>query len=248
MRWSPQLKRMRRVMPTASTSTSIQTEQLNLFLGGRTVLSEINLSLSDEGITMIMGPNGAGKSVLLRCLHGLFQPSKGQIRIFGEDRTETRTPEAMVFQTPVLLRRSLIDNLQFAAPAATAAEIHRCLESVHLTDKAQTPARQLSGGEQQRLAVVRALLTQPRLLFLDEPTASLDPFSVKVIEDLVQQASNRGVKVLFISHDIGQSRRLASDVVFIHSGQVTEHQPADQFFTHTKSTPAQQYLAGQLVL
>jgi len=155
----------------------------------------------------------------------------------------------MVFQKPVLLRRTVMDNLTFAAPKTTPPEVlHDMLERVNLSGKDQQPARVLSGGEQQRLALARALLTQPKILFLDEPTASLDPASVLIIERLIQEATADGVKSIVISHDIGQAKRLADDVLFLHQGRVTEHTSAATFFTQPLTCQAQAYLAGDVVL
>ena len=153
----------------------------------------------------------------------------------------------MVFQTPVLLRRSVSANLQFAAPRGTnAVTINNALSTAHLADKKDLPARLLSGGEQQRLALVRALLRKPKLLVLDEPTASLDPASIQIIEGLIQHFTEHGGKTIFVSHDIGQAKRLGSEIIFIHKGRVVEHSNADRFFKNPKSKEAKAYLNGQL--
>jgi tungstate transport system ATP-binding protein len=204
---------------------SIETMSLGLNIRGSTLLNNISLQVSTSSVTMILGPNGAGKSLLIKCLHGLIEPTKGRFEI-ALHRCSDPVPQAMVFQKPVLLRRSVMENLQFA----------------------DQPATQLSGGEQQRLSLARALITQPKLLFLDEPTASLDPASVLIIEQLINQASQQGVKSVFISHDIGQAKRLASDVIFLNRGQVTEHTDAATFFTNPQSREAKAYLDGEIVL
>lgn len=227
---------------------SLTTKKLGLRLNGKQLLADINVHIETPGVTMIMGPNGAGKSLFIQTLHGLIPPTDGEILIQDLPHESSLITQAMVFQKPVLLRRSCEENLSFAAPLATKAEIEDGLRAVQLSAKAKDPARRLSGGEQQRLALARALLTQPQVLFLDEPTASLDPASVQIIEQLIQGVTARGVKVLFISHDIGQSKRLASDVLFIHHGRMSEHTDAPTFFTNPASAPAQQYLAGELVL
>lgn len=157
----------------------------------------------------------------------------------------------MVFQHPVLLRRTALENLAFAAPEIARSnpqKLTQVLSDVNLVERAQQPARMLSGGEQQRLALARALLNRPKLLLLDEATASLDPASVFMIESLVKRQSFLGTKVIFVSHDQGQARRLADEVVFISEGKVAEHRPAEGFFSHPRSPAARAYLAGELFI
>ena len=223
---------------------------LNLSLGGQPLLHDLSFETLTPGTTMIMGPNGAGKSLLLRCLHGLLTPDTGQIEFFGEPARANQDRQAMVFQKAVLLRRTVRANLEFACQGNPdrLARIESLLLDVNLSDKLDQPARLLSGGEQQRLALARALLINPRILFLDEPTASLDPASVLIIEALIQKAELTGLKTFFISHDVGQAKRLASDIVFIHRGRLMEHSPADTFFTEPRSQQAKAYLEGELVL
>lgn len=234
----------------ATDGPTAQISDLRLTLDGTTLLHDINFVTTHSGTTMVMGPNGAGKSLLLRCMHGLLTPSHGDVQFFGHSANTTRHQQAMVFQKAVLLRRTARANLLFATQGRNLAEdaIDQALTQVHLLDKAHQPARLLSGGEQQRLALARALLTQPRVLFLDEPTASLDPASVLIIEHLILEATALGVKTFFISHDIGQAKRLASDVIFVHRGRITEHSNADTFFTNPQSREATAYLNGELVL
>jgi tungstate transport system ATP-binding protein len=220
--------------------------------GGKRIVNGINLTLSDGGITAIMGPNGAGKSVLIRLLHGLLEPDAGSIGWNGKPAGDaSRARQAMVFQKPVLLRRSVAANIDFVLKLTGKVDTARrdaLLERAGLADKARQPARALSGGEQQRLALVRALASDPDVLFLDEPTASLDPASTAAIEAMITEARQRGIKVVLVTHDVGQARRLAHDVVFINGGQVSEHTPAASFFTQPASTQARDYLAGKLVL
>ena len=230
----------------------LSVKALTWSAGGKQFINGLDLELSDGGITAIMGPNGAGKSLLIRLLHGLLQPQAGTISWNGEAASaETRSRQAMVFQHPVLLRRSVAANLDFALKVAGNPDAGRrdeLLAMAGLADKAKQPARALSGGEQQRLALVRALASSPQMLFLDEPTASLDPSSTLAIEHLVVDARRAGVKILLVTHDAGQARRLADDVVFIHAGRVSEHTPATNFFVQPASGEAGDYLAGKLVL
>jgi len=219
---------------------------------GKRLIDGIDLHLTADSVTMIMGPNGAGKTLFVRLLHGMIEPASGQILWGGEPLDEaTRKRQAMVFQTPVLLRRSVAANIDFVLKLhgqSAGADVEEILELAGLKGKARQPARLLSGGERQRLAIARALATNPDVLFLDEPTASLDPASTMAIEKIVGQARNRGVKIVFITHDIGQARRLADEVVFMHHGRVVEQTPAHKFFECPGSKEARGYLAGKIVL
>jgi tungstate transport system ATP-binding protein len=151
-----------------------------------------------------------------------------------------------------MLRRSVADNVAFARRAAgfaiDSAYVLRVLARVGLSDLAQRPARRLSGGEQQRLAIARALAREPALLLLDEPTASLDPAATKTIEDIVEAVGHAGVKVVMATHDLGQARRLAGDVVLLVKGRIAEHAPGAQFFTHPATDAARAFLKGDLIL
>ena len=223
--------------------------------GGRHLIDGLELTLRAGPLTVIMGPNGAGKSLLLRLLHGLIAPSAGEIRWHGASGSEgageaVRGRQAMVFQRPVLLRRSVRANLDFALHVrgrANAARRDELLRHVGLLQRARQPARLLSGGEQQRLTLARALATEPEVLFLDEPTASLDPSATAAIEGLVRQAHAAGTKIVFVTHDLGQARRLADEVVFLNHGRVLEQTEAEQFFSQPVSQAAADYLAGRLV-
>ncbi len=214
------------------------------------LIDGIDLTIRDNALTVILGPNGAGKTLLLRLLHGLIEPTSGTIKWGAlHDARAARRRQAMVFQRPVLLRRSVAANVDFALALRhnrSPARRDALLAHVGLSDRAQQPARLLSGGEQQRLALARALATDPGVLFLDEPTASLDPASVAMIEDIVQGAKRAGTKVIFVTHDIAQARRLADEIVFLDAGRVAECGPAARFFDHPVTAAADAYLAGRI--
>jgi tungstate transport system ATP-binding protein len=220
--------------------------------GGTVLIKGIDLTLEPGGATVIMGPNGAGKSLLLRLMHGLIEPSGGAVSWGGRPLDEAvRRRQAMVFQRAVLLRRSVAANIDFVLRLrgrADPALRHKILEHAGLAGHAEQPARLLSGGEQQRLALARALATDPDVLFMDEPTSNLDPASTLVIEDITKAARDRGTKIIFITHDMGQARRLADDVVFVHRGKVLEHTPAAEFFSQPASSEASDYMAGKILL
>ncbi len=200
-----------------------------------------------------MGPNGAGKSLLVRLIAGLIQPTGGAIT-YGGAASPTKNRIAVVFQRPVLLRRSAAANLDHALKTYGVARSERpgriaaLLAEAGLTAQASQAARVLSGGEQQRLALVRALAAEPDLLLLDEPAANLDPQATAMLEALIRRASGEGVKVVLVTHDRDQARRLADEVILLHRGRIAERAPADAFFEDPKSPEAQAYLAGRLLL
>lgn len=236
------------------TGPLIEASGLRIAHNGSALLDIDRLVLSGPGPTLILGPNGAGKSLLLRCLHGLIQPDAGEIWQDGVPMCSRRTGQAMVFQTPVLLRRSVAANLDYVLRragikrAARKLRIESLLEEGGLTGKANQAARSLSGGEAQRLAILRALASEPGILFLDEPTSALDPGATQLIEAMILRAARRGTRIVMVTHDIGQARRMGHDIVLMHQGQIVEHSAADTFFAAPDSTTAKRFLSGALIL
>lgn len=228
----------------------LNMEDVHLSLGGQPVLDGLTLCLDRPGITVLMGPNGTGKSQALRLMHGLARPDAGQILWNGRPASEMTQTQALVFQKPVLLRRSVLANIDFVLKArgGDRSRAVALLAHVGLAAKAQQPARALSGGEAQRLALARALALDPRVLLLDEPTASLDPGSVLAIERIVLAARDTGVKVVLVTHDTGQARRLADEVVFLHHGRVVEHAEASDFFPRPQTAAARDFINGRIVV
>ena len=228
----------------------VQMENVVFTQGSRNLLDGLNLSLRNDGITTLMGPNGAGKSLTLRLLARLLAPTSGHVRECGL----TQRNVALVFQTAVMLRRSVKANLNHALKLGGIAAKQRplrlaaLLKMANLEAVAHAPARKLSGGEKQRLALVRAMAADPKLLLLDEPTASLDPQATLSIENLIRLTAAGGTKIILVTHDIGQARRLASDVVFLHQGFAVEHSPSARFFTEPQSPEAAAYLSGELLV
>lgn len=231
---------------------ALTVSALRFEAGGRRLVDGIDLRLGPSGITMILGPNGAGKSLFLRLLHGLLRPTSGAVAWGGRPMSDgVRLSQSMVFQAPVLLRRPVAANIDFVLAARGRPDPARrdaLLDEVGLSGKARQPARLLSGGEQQRLALARALATDPQVLFLDEATASLDPASVLRIEEIVASRAALGTRVFFISHDVAQARRLADDVLFLCRGRVAEHTAAARFFEAPATSVARDYLAGRIIL
>lgn len=223
--------------------------------GGKTLIDGLSLELAPGTRSVVMGPNGAGKSLFLRLVAGLIQPTAGSITYGGRAADAALLRRiAVVFQRPVMLRRSVAANLKHALAtygvprAERARRIEELLALAGLQDLADRPARVLSGGEQQRLAMVRALGAEPELLLLDEATASLDPQATAAIEELIGQAAAKGVKIVLVTHDRGQAQRLADEILFLHRGRVTERSAADAFFSRPNSAAAQAYLEGRLLL
>jgi tungstate transport system ATP-binding protein len=220
--------------------------------GGRRIIDRISLTLDAGPASIIVGPNGAGKSVLLRLCHGLLQPATGAITWNGAESPGTPRRQAMVFQRPVLLRRSALANIVYALALAQVPRHERqsrameALRKVGLETLAAHPARVLSGGEQQRLAMARAWALRPEVLFLDEPTASLDPASTHEIEKVIADMHASGTKIVMVTHQLGQARRLGDEIVFLHQGRVVERASTDQFFKHPNSPEAAQFLEGEL--
>lgn len=233
-----------------SRALPIVIENLAFRPGGTPVLDGLSVTIAEPGVTAIVGPNGAGKSVTLRLLDGLLAPDGGTIRFGAGTGREVR--RAFVFQKPALLRANVIENVALALAPARLSRAERleragmALERVGLAGRARDAARRLSGGEQQRLALARALATEPELLLLDEPTASLDPGATEAIERLVEGLAAGGVKVILVSHHLGQVARLARDVVVLSRGRVVEHGPARRVLTEPRAPEARAYLTGEL--
>ena len=236
---------------TTQRLVPIDVDGLCVTAQDRLLLAEINCHISAEGITVIMGPNGAGKSLFLRCLHGLVQPQLGLIKFAGYPLDQTIIKrQSFIFQAPTVLRRTVYENLAFVArlrPEISTDKTDKLLAEMRLDYLTHQPARLLSGGEKQRLAMARALLTAPNLLLMDEATANLDPASVHIIETSLKTAAQQGMKIIVVTHDIGQARRLAHDVLFFSHGRLTEHTDANNFFHAPQSEPAQAYLQGDLI-
>jgi tungstate transport system ATP-binding protein len=214
------------------------------------ILRSVNLSIESKALknkTFILGPNGAGKSVLLRLMHGLLKPTHGQI-LWAK---ANQRAQAMVFQKPVLLKRTALANMQFALAVAgiESNEIAamRGLENAGIAHLAHRQARRCSGGEQQRIALARAWAVKPEILFLDEPTASLDPSATKAIEATIESIHDAGTSIVMTTHDLGQARRLADRIIFLHQGQIADDCDAHTFFNNPRNTLVEKFLQGDLL-
>lgn len=219
---------------------------------GENLLQDISFELNAGPRTIIMGPNGAGKSLLLRLCHGLLEPTSGHVTWHGPEAQSAHIHQAMVFQRPVLLRRTVAQNIDYGLKLHEVMKTDRAqiiedvLHRTGLARFADKPARLLSGGEQQKLALARAWALQPAVLFLDEPTASLDPAAAHAVETIVQTMHDEGTRIIMTTHDIGQAKRIADEVMFVHKGRVLEVTPAEQFFETPQCGEAAAFLRGEL--
>ena len=217
------------------------------------LIGPINLEIEQNGISILLGANGSGKTTLLEALHGLRKLSAGKVE-WNISNSQAAAEQAFVFQSPIMLRRTVAENLAFPlkvrrlSKLTTTTEVMMWAKKIGLEDKIKQQAMLLSGGEMQAIAVARALITKPKMLFLDEPTASLDGATKKAIEDILISASTNGTKILMSTHDLGQLKRLARDIIFLHNGIVEAHCSKEEFLTKPPSKAAKQFLAGDIVL
>ena len=219
---------------------------------GKVLIGPVNFTLKASGLTIVMGPNGSGKTSLLRMLHGVVRLADGTVSWACDERS-ARAKQAFVFQNPVMLRRSVRDNLTYPlliqnAPGKIAnAEAEKWAARIGLSQALTRSASVLSGGEKQKLALARALIRKPEVLFLDEPCASLDGRATREIETLLLQARATGTRIIMATHNIGQARRLASEVLFILQGKLHEFSLAEVFFTNAKTDAARAFLNGDII-
>jgi tungstate transport system ATP-binding protein len=230
----------------------LQLDGVCFAAGGRNIIDHVTLEIGGGPRTLILGPNGAGKSVLMRLCHGLLQPSAGAVIWRGAANGDRPRQQAMVFQRPVMLRRSALANITYGlklagiAPGERELRARDVLEVVGLLHVAARPARVLSGGEQQRLALARAWALNPEVLFLDEPTANLDPGATRDIESIIAAIHASGTKIIMSTHNLGQARRLGDEILFIDQGRLAERAPVDGFFQQPASAQAVAFLKGEL--
>ncbi len=219
---------------------------------GKVLVGPVNLTLSAKGATIVIGPNGAGKTSFLRMLHGIARLAEGSVT-WACDAIEARSRQSFVFQQPVMMRRSVMGNLIYplclAGLPRAEARGHAALAAadVGLDKMLDRPAHFLSGGERQKLALARALITKPDVLFLDEPCSSLDGRATREIETILMRANAAGTRLVMSTHDMGQARRLATDVLFLLNGKLHESAPAEQFFSGPSTDPARAFLNGDIV-
>ena len=228
------------------------TENLVVKFEGKHILGPIDLKIDKGDIAVILGPNGSGKTSLLKALHGILKPKEGTIR-WSCLKTESIRKQMFVFQTPIMLRRSVFENLTYPlllrkiSKEQANYQAARWLDRIDLRTSMQVPTTRLSGGEKQKLALARALITEPEMLFLDEPCASLDGKTTYEIESLLQSCVANGTTIMMSTHDIGQAKRLAKNIYFLNKGILESIQPAKTFFIKPLSRNASKFIAGDIV-
>src|SRR5689334_8285749 len=236
-------------MSTTAIYTLSLHDALPIF-NGKSIIEQVSMEITEGPRTVILGPNGAGKSVLMRLCHGLLRPTGGSLAWRGSNGGRRR--QAMVFQRPVMLRRSALANVAYGLKLAGIAPRERelrardVLEAVGLAGVSESPARVLSGGEQQKLALARAWALGPEVLFLDEPTANLDPGATREVESLIGQIRVGGTKIVMTTHNLGQARRLGDEILFLSQGRLVERAPVDRFFAKPASAEADAFMRGEL--
>ena len=228
-------------------------ENLFFSVGGNEILCNLNFQLDSDSKTFIVGPNGAGKTVLLKTCHGLLTPNSGRIHYADGATSNTHEKQGMLFQRPILLRRSVKANIEYALTvrgvngAEKRERVNCVLDDTGLSSLANQSARTLSLGEQQRLALARVWALRPRILFLDEPTAHLDPSSTRIVEHIIFQIVESGTKIVMTSHDMGQVKRLADEVLFLYKGRLMEHSSVKTFFSNPKTEEGKMFAKGGLL-
>ena len=232
----------------------IEISDLSFEFKGKALISIEKLIVYEPKITVILGPNGAGKSLLLKLIQGIQKPSAGRIKLRGIPIEENQERLTMVLQAPILLRLSVYYNIamcmnrsNFFLSSSEKEAIYRLLKKVGLEDKLNVPAKFLSGGEKQKLSLARALISNPSILLVDEPTSTIDPTTTLLIENMIREQSELGTKIIFVTHDINQAFRLANDAVMINKGKIVEHGSVENFFQKPSSSFTKRYLSGSLL-
>ena len=231
----------------------LSISSLEINVKSKKLLGPINLLINQKGITIVIGANGSGKTTLLEALHGLRKLSKGKIE-WSMPNNQAAQQQSFVFQSPIMLRRSVLENLVYPlrvrriSKTIAIEEAKQWAQKIGLENKINQQAPLLSGGEMQAVAVARALITKPKMLFLDEPTASLDGLAKKTIEEILLIAAKSGTKIIMSTHDLGQAKRLANDIIYLHKGILESHGSKDDFLNSPPSDAARQFLAGDIVI
>ena len=231
----------------------LSISSLEINVKSKKLLGPINLLINQKGITIVLGANGSGKTTLLEALHGLRELSKGKIE-WSIPNNQAAQQQSFVFQSPIMLRRSVLENLVYPlrvrriSKAIAIEEAKQWAQKIGLENKINQQAPLLSGGEMQAVAVARALITKPKMLFLDEPTASLDGLAKKTIEEILLIAAKSGTKIIMSTHDLGQAKRLANDIIYLHKGILESHGSKEDFLNSPPSDAARQFLAGDIVI
>ena len=231
----------------------IKIKNLILFSskGERNLIDIPNLQFDSKSISVIIGPNGAGKSLLLNIIQGLILPSAGTIKIKSSIKDKSCKKVSIMMQKPSFLRRTTEQNIQFVLELnkdKRKVSYLDVLERFDLIAQRKILANKLSGGEKQRLALALAIITNSKILLLDEPTANADPRTTIKIEKIIKEEAIAGKKILLVTHNIPQAKRLGQDIAFIHRGKVLEHCDKAVFVNDPKVKEINQFLEGEVVI
>ncbi len=235
-----------------TTILPLRLEDVSVLRKGKRLLGPVSMTLSEGGLTIIVGPNGSGKTTLLKVMHGVERVSAGRVRWAVPDE-QAQHHQSYVFQTPIMLRRSVADNLRYPLQLRKTPRdtVETCVADwasrIGLQDLLKLSATRLSGGEKQRLALARALIRRPEVLFLDEPCANLDGASTRDIERLLEEAQQAGTRIIMTTHDLGQAKRLATDAIFMLHGCIKEAAPAEAFFDAPQTSELQAFFRGDII-
>jgi len=219
--------------------------------GERNLINIPNLQFDSKSISVIIGPNGAGKSLLINLIQGLIIPSTGTIKVKSLTTDDNRKKVSIMMQKPVFLRRTTEQNIQFVLELnkdKRKVSYLDVLERFDLIAQKKILANKLSGGEKQRLALALAICTNSKILLLDEPTANADPLTTVKIEKIIKEEAIAGKKILLVTHNIPQAKRLGQDIAFIHRGKVLEHCDKAVFLNHPKVKEINQFLEGEILI
>ena len=219
--------------------------------GERNLINIPNLQFDSKSISVIIGPNGAGKSLLINLIQGLIIPSTGTIKVKSLTTDDNRKKVSIMMQKPVFLRRTTEQNIQFVLKLnkdKRKVSYLDVLERFDLIAQKKILANKLSGGEKQRLALALAIITNSKILLLDEPTANADPLTTLKIEKIIKEEAIAGKKILLVTHNIPQAKRLGHDITFIHRGKVLEHCDKAFFLNHPKVKEIDQFLEGEILI
>ncbi len=216
---------------------------------GKRIIGPVTHRLEQGPPTIVIGPNGSGKTTLLRVIHGIERISTGQVN-WTHDAPDQ---QAFVFQNPIVLRRTVAENLAYPLrlagvdKAEIISRVTTWLARIGLDALANTAATRLSGGERQKLAIARALIRTPQVLFLDEPCANLDGHTTREIEALLSETAAAGTRLIMATHNMGQARRLAGDVIFMLNGKIHESGAANYIMNTPQTSELKSFFQGDIV-
>ncbi|MDW3095659.1 MAG: ATP-binding cassette domain-containing protein [Gammaproteobacteria bacterium] len=240
-------------MQSNNESLPLRLNNVSYCVDEITLIKNVSLEITSPGTTVILGHNGSGKSLLLKLMHGVINPSSGQITWNNNHPNTNQFWRTFLLQRPTFFKQSVLSNVEFVLRIANTPKSEyktRCqqaLEICGLSKLADRNTHSLSGGELQKLSLARAWVLEPSVVLLDEPTVALDPPSVLGFENIIQQFKQSNTKVIMTTHDLSQAKRLADEIVFIDSGKVVEKSSAEKFFSGPESSQAQNFICGELV-